>query len=335
MQFTKMETHVYFHIVNLLILLYQPGSSIFVEKGRNVQLDVPGYEKYKEEIDSFTSLLWRSNKNNVVKHDTRGTVVSPKYNGRVKFSEENLSLLLENIQEGDSGRYSAVLSGYTDIIIAEHLISVQVRVEPPVLTVDSSTNGTCNVTVTCRSQNTTVTSNCNSSTCSPVGVESSGVETSSVSLLSFYVTGGTIICNYSNQVSWANDTKKMCVSGLPLIKEHYLLIFAIYAPVILLLSLLFILILWIYFYCQKRNKTRKTDIVNTDYATVEGAFNGGAGGGQVILSSGPESSTIYSEVQPVNSPIMQGDPHVSMEQPLTHKPPESIYAMVERNPSKK
>ncbi|KAJ8011539.1 hypothetical protein DPEC_G00059280 [Dallia pectoralis] len=133
-----------------------------------------------------------------------------QYNGRITFSEENLSMLLTNIQEGDSGIYTAVVGGDKDTIIAEHLIIVRVRVEPPVLTADSSSiDGSCNVTVTCRSQKTTVTSSCNSSTCSPVGVESSGVETSSVSLLSVYVTEGTIISNHSNQVSWANDTKNI------------------------------------------------------------------------------------------------------------------------------
>lgn len=92
------------------------------------------------------------------------------------------------------------------------------RVEPPVVTVDSvcSRNGTCNVIVTCRGQNTSVTSSCNSSTCSQVGGESRGAETSTVPLLSVYVAGGFIICNHSNQVSWANDTKEiegMCISN--------------------------------------------------------------------------------------------------------------------------
>ncbi|KAJ8011530.1 hypothetical protein DPEC_G00059190 [Dallia pectoralis] len=300
-----METLMYFHCFSLL-LLHQPVSSIFVEKGRNVQLDVPEYKKNKEEIDSFTSLFWKFNKTNVVKHDTRGTQVSTKYKGRVKF---------------------------------KHLISVQVRVEPPVLTVDSSTNGTCNVKVTCRSQNTTVTSSCNSSTCSPVEEMSSEVETSSVSLLSVYMTEGTIICNHSNQVSWSNHTKKMesiCVpelNGKPDPSTLGKSLTVILVPIIL--GILLIVCIIIYFYRRNHNKSRKGDIVNTDYATVEGPFNGGAGGGQVILSSGPESPTIYSMVQPVNSPIMQRDPHVSMGRPLTHKPPESIYAVVERNPGKK
>ncbi|XP_042185004.1 uncharacterized protein LOC121847510 isoform X3 [Oncorhynchus tshawytscha] len=85
------------------------------------------------------------------------------------------------------------------------------RVEPPVLTLDSNStiNGNCNVTVTCRGQKTSVTSSCNSSTCSQVGGESRGAETSTVPLLSVYVAGGSIICNHSNQVSWANDTKEI------------------------------------------------------------------------------------------------------------------------------
>ncbi|XP_034147475.1 uncharacterized protein LOC117592788 [Esox lucius] len=209
------------------------------------------------------------------------------------------------------------------------------RVEPPVLTVDSSTNGTCNVTVTCRGQNTTVTSICNSSTCSQVGGGSSGAETSTVSLLSIYVAGDSIICNHSNQVSWANDNKEIaliCLSvhpGPELKWEKYLLITAIPATIILPI----IIILIIYFLCRKRNKSGKRDIVNTDYASVGASVNGGAGGGkQVNQFSGPESPTIYSLVQRVDSPTMQGDPPV--EQPMTHKPPESIYAMVEKHSSR-
>uniref|UniRef100_A0AAZ3RL89 Uncharacterized protein n=1 Tax=Oncorhynchus tshawytscha TaxID=74940 RepID=A0AAZ3RL89_ONCTS len=128
--------------------------------------------------------------------DTLSVRVSPRYNNRVEFYKGNFSLLLKNIQEGDSGPYTAVVSE---------------RVEPPVLTLDSNStiNGNCNVTVTCRGQKTSVTSSCNSSTCSQVGGESRGAETSTVPLLSVYVAGGSIICNHSNQVSWANDTKEI------------------------------------------------------------------------------------------------------------------------------
>ncbi|KAJ8011531.1 hypothetical protein DPEC_G00059200 [Dallia pectoralis] len=262
-----METLMYFCIFILLTLFHQAVSSIFVEKGRDVQLDVPEYEIYKEEIASLSTLYWTFNSTNVVIHDTRGTQVSTKYKGRVKFSKENLSLLLKNIQEGDSGRYSAVLSGEIDITIAEHLISVQVRVEPPVLTVDSSTDGTCNVT--CKSQKTTVTSSCNN-ICSQVGVEVNWVETSSASLLSVYVTEGTIICNHSNQVSWSNHTKRIesiCVpelNGKPDPPTNGKSLTVILVPIIL--AILVIVGIITFFFLRNRNRSVLT---NQEYSYRE------------------------------------------------------------------
>ncbi|CAB1326723.1 unnamed protein product [Coregonus sp. 'balchen'] len=117
------------------------------------------------------------------------------FEGRAEISEGNFSLLLKNLQEGDSGCYTAVVSGVKETNVATYMLVVQERVESPVLTVESvcSTNVTCNATVSCRGQNTAVTSICNNSTCSQVGGESRGAETSSVPLLSVYVAGGSII----------------------------------------------------------------------------------------------------------------------------------------------
>uniref|UniRef100_A0A3P9A063 Immunoglobulin subtype domain-containing protein n=1 Tax=Esox lucius TaxID=8010 RepID=A0A3P9A063_ESOLU len=288
----KKKIVLLFILIKMIIMELATVSSLFVEKGQKVQLDVPGYAECKEKIDSKALFFWEFNPVGiVVTYSTLNTVVFPKYKGRVNFSEGNLSLLLENVQEGDSGSYTAfILSGYMLVCLltlSGYLFSG--RVEPPVLTVDSSTNGTCNVTVTCRGQNTTVTSICNSSTCSQVGGGSSGAETSTVSLLSIYVAGDSIICNHSNQVSWANDNKEIALICL---SDAALVCFSLLNVCICL-------------------------------CLLQASVNGGAGGGkQVNQFSGPESPTIYSLVQRVDSPTMQGDPPV--EQPMTHKPPETI-----------
>ena len=84
------------------------------------------------------------------------------------------------------------------------------QVDPPVLTVacNTSTADSGNMTVTCRTLNTSVSSTCNTTTCSQVGGDRGGVMTSTAPLL-IYVSGGSIFCNHSNQVSWAEDTKEI------------------------------------------------------------------------------------------------------------------------------
>ncbi|XP_042185008.1 SLAM family member 5 isoform X4 [Oncorhynchus tshawytscha] len=183
-------------------------SSVFVLKGQDICLDVQENVQLRE-LEVFK---WSFGSANILRcTDTLSVRVSPRYNNRVEFYKGNFSLLLKNIQEGDSGPYTAVVSGDKEKTIIVHQLVLQERVEPPVLTLDSNStiNGNCNVTVTCRGQKTSVTSSCNSSTCSQVGGESRGAETSTVPLLSVYVAGGSIICNHSNQVSWANDTKEI------------------------------------------------------------------------------------------------------------------------------
>ncbi|XP_071217089.1 SLAM family member 9-like [Salvelinus alpinus] len=199
-----------FPIAILLTLLHQAEpsaeTSVFVLKGQDVHLDVQTHVT----LQDVDVLFWKFNTSaNVVKYPPK--VTFDRYKGRAEFSVGDFSLLLKNLQEGDSGLYDAALFGNNNRNVAKYLIKVQERVEPPVLTVnsDSTINGTCNMTVTCRGQNTSVTSSCNNSTCSQVGGESRGAETSTVPLLSVYVAGGSIICNHSNQVSWANDTKEI------------------------------------------------------------------------------------------------------------------------------
>uniref|UniRef100_A0A8C7J5W6 Immunoglobulin V-set domain-containing protein n=1 Tax=Oncorhynchus kisutch TaxID=8019 RepID=A0A8C7J5W6_ONCKI len=200
--------HFTFLILSKPDILFLKGpsaeTSVFVLKGQDVRLNVQTNVQLKD-VDV---IFWKFNRSdNVVMYPRK--VTFERYRGRAELIVGDFSLLLKNLQEEDSGLYDAVVSGINDRNVFVYLFSE--KVEPPVLTVNSvsSINGTCNVTVTCRGQNTSVTSSCNSSTCSQVGGESRGAETSTVPLLSVYVAGGSIICNHCNQVSWANDTKEI------------------------------------------------------------------------------------------------------------------------------
>ncbi|XP_045062040.1 uncharacterized protein LOC123481585 [Coregonus clupeaformis] len=295
---------VRFTIAILLTLVHQTeSSSVFVLKGQDVRLDVQGSVQLKKDFDL---LFWKFKTSvNVVKYPPKVAFLG--YEGRAELSEGNFSLLLKNLQEGDSGPYEAVVSDIKDYTVAKYIIEVQERVEPPVLTVDpvSTKSDPCNATVTCRGQNTSVTSICNNSTCSQVGGESRGAETSTVPLLSVYVAGGSIICNHSNQVSWANDTKEIetiCVSKSA---DHN------YSVTVVIIIIIFIIIFTLVgcalFYWRKPNKGGKREIKNTDYATVGTPDNSQAGGEeQVSPGEGLASLTIYSEA---------GDPHL---QPVNH-----------------
>uniref|UniRef100_A0A674CTG0 Immunoglobulin V-set domain-containing protein n=1 Tax=Salmo trutta TaxID=8032 RepID=A0A674CTG0_SALTR len=199
----------------LFISVSSSGTPVFVAKGQDVRLDVQGYMTVKENLKRLNRFQWRFNtSDNVVTYTHEiETQVTPKYQGRAEFFEGNFSLLLKNLKEGDSGlTVIRIIRLIQSVKLTMSVYLFLERVEPPVLTVDSVSyiNATCNMTVTCRGQKTSVvTSSCNNSTCSHVGGESRGAETSPVPLLSVYVAGGSIICNHSNQVSWASDTKEI------------------------------------------------------------------------------------------------------------------------------
>ncbi|XP_071217095.1 uncharacterized protein [Salvelinus alpinus] len=113
-----------FPIAILLTLLHQTEpsaeTSVFVLKGQDVHLDVQTNVQLKKDY----VLYWKFNRSdNIVKYPPK--VTFEVYKGRAEFSEGDLSLLLKNLQEGDSGLYDAVVSGNKDRKVAAYLIEVQ------------------------------------------------------------------------------------------------------------------------------------------------------------------------------------------------------------------
>ncbi|KAM4605213.1 uncharacterized protein ACJ7VT_017484 [Polymixia lowei] len=205
-----------FLVLVLLIFKESTGSSgvrrVFVLKGEDVRLEVQKPVQLKEGTDDFT---WKFNRTkNLLKYSLQSKVPSSVYKDRVEFSEENHSLLLKNLQEADSGLYHAVVNGEEEDFVANYSVIVQERVSPAVLTVTSvyfsSLTESCNLTVTCRGQDSSINSmfRCDTRTCTQEGGERSEVMTSTVPLY-VYLWNGSIICNHSNQVSWSKNMREI------------------------------------------------------------------------------------------------------------------------------
>ncbi|XP_071348556.1 CD48 antigen-like isoform X2 [Trachinotus anak] len=215
--FYRMDLIVLPFAISLLFSQATQGSSavtpVFVQKGNDLLLEI----MEADVPEDFSFLLWTFNKKDVLVTFSPGKEprVSNLYSGRVEASVKNFSVKLKNLQESDSGVYSARVIGDQEQILSEYKVTVQDPVSPVELTVNSVSNSSdsCNLTVTCSTQdshhiNINSTFTCDTKTCSQEGGERSKV-TSSGASLRVYLVNGSIICNHSNQVSWEKDMKKI------------------------------------------------------------------------------------------------------------------------------
>ncbi|XP_023280306.1 CD48 antigen-like [Seriola lalandi dorsalis] len=202
-------------ILGLLVCIEAPGSSavtpVFVQKGKDLLLEV----MEPDVPENFSLLSWRFNGKDVLVRflPSKEPIVSNVvYTGRVEASVKNFSVKLKNLQEADSGVYTArVIGTEEEQKLAGYNVTVQDPVSPVAMTVDSvsSSSDSCSLTVTCStqdSQHINSTFTCDTNTCSQEGGERSKV-TSSGASLNVYLLNDLIICNHSNHVSWTNDSK--------------------------------------------------------------------------------------------------------------------------------
>ncbi|XP_032363791.1 uncharacterized protein LOC116677345 isoform X2 [Etheostoma spectabile] len=197
-----------FVILGLLVCIeaQEPRAEtpVFVKKGEDVFLNVT-----IANVTDADLVIWKFNKTvNLVRFAAGANpTVYNGYSGRIEVLEK-YSVKLKNLQEADSGVYTAVLSGSEDKQITGYKITVQVS--PVILSVDSVSSSSvwCNLTVSCRAQDSHINSTfrCDTHTCSQEGGERQQV-TPSASALHVYLSNGSIICNHSNQVSWTKGMK--------------------------------------------------------------------------------------------------------------------------------
>uniref|UniRef100_A0A4W6BMV3 Immunoglobulin domain-containing protein n=1 Tax=Lates calcarifer TaxID=8187 RepID=A0A4W6BMV3_LATCA len=203
-----------FVILGLLVYTEAPGSSaltpVFVQKGKDVLLEAMVADVPK----TFIVFQWRFNKSIALVSFSPGgeLTVSEAYTRRVESIGKTYSVKLKNLQDSDSGVYTArVIKTQGEQTVAEYNVTVQDPVAPVELTVNSVSNSSdsCNLTVTCSTQDShhiSSTLRCDNQTCSQEGGERSKVTTSGV-FLHVYLVNDSIICNYSNQVSWTSSAK--------------------------------------------------------------------------------------------------------------------------------
>ncbi|XP_062377889.1 SLAM family member 6-like [Sardina pilchardus] len=130
------------------------------------------------------------------------------YRGRVEFNCTTFSLELKNLQKTDCGLYRGEINAEGRKTVVEYRLSVYEQVSAPVLAVEPvlSSGDLCNMTVTCTAGDLSLTSTCNSSTCTQKELTGS-------SSLAIFIRDGVIICSHSNSVSRSQatvDFEKVC-----------------------------------------------------------------------------------------------------------------------------
>ncbi|KAI4809253.1 hypothetical protein KUCAC02_018159 [Chaenocephalus aceratus] len=244
------------------------GTPVFVLKGEDLHLNVTKAVV----LGDFDLFFWKCNESSIVRFNSKDKKVSANYTGRVEFPGNNYSVKLKNLQEADSGVYSAEVTKESIEEVAKYNVKVQDRASPVNLTVVNSSvsenSSSCSFTATCSSQDSHINStfSCDTGTCSQEGGErSEGIPDT---FLQVHQSNGLIICNHSNHVSWTNDTKiikDVCPKHFdPPPQNIGRIILGVFFPILILA------ITGVVLWCLRTRSTRKRGIVeNTVYDTAQ------------------------------------------------------------------
>ncbi|XP_037313569.2 uncharacterized protein LOC119207036 [Pungitius pungitius] len=292
-------------VVSLLTLCEAQGTietPVFVLKGRDLLLKL-----HADPPEKFIFVDWKINKTvALVRFRPSGEPnVLHNVSGGLEFPER-FSVTLKNLQEADSGVYSAAaLTFKGNKPLAEYKVTVQGPVSPVELTVDrvdSNSSESCDLHVTCRTHNSHINSTfrCVDQNCSQERGERPEVTTSGASL-QVYLLKSTIICNHSNQVHWTKDfntAEHLCSSNtappFPLV----------WVTAIILTPVVVVALIVLLCYRRKRIISDSRQIFNTVYEDP-----------QEVASAPPLNQNSTYSVVGLNAQSTQ---------------PESIYATVKK-----
>uniref|UniRef100_A0A3Q3E1P6 Immunoglobulin subtype domain-containing protein n=1 Tax=Labrus bergylta TaxID=56723 RepID=A0A3Q3E1P6_9LABR len=183
----------------IFISLLSAVTPVFVQTGTDLLLEVQEPVVLKEGED----FIWKVNGSiNVVKFRGIEHSIPESFKSRAEFSAQNHSLLLKNVQKGDSGVHRALVSGDKDITVITLALLPADPVSGVKLTVKLCSSDSTKVTVICSTEDSLISSTftCDTQTCSHEGGERAEIITPGASL-DVYLENGSAICNHSNQVS--------------------------------------------------------------------------------------------------------------------------------------
>ncbi|XP_043074776.1 natural killer cell receptor 2B4-like [Puntigrus tetrazona] len=316
---------MFFMTVLISSTVSRSGDHVFVQTGDSVTLDIKN-----KPLLNFRRLLWvKDQSENIIRCvNESGDLKFNNYKDRVDFNNKTLSVTLKNMQKTDSGLYTATAIGERTTSVAEHNVLVIDPVDSPVLKGNFTmiSVNVCVVNVSCSGPDQTIRHSYHSNDCTQEEVTSSGVQT-----LALYCRKNRVVCNYSNPVSWKNQTIEINQLCTPYEKEHPE---ENNSPLFLWLSVIagvFVLVFTavsVFYCCYKKRKKGPQQNEQTVYAQVQ-PMN------QVqrpleMLEKSANLQTVYGftgeHKQTHNASQMPS--HQTQEQVQTEKRPSTTYSTV-------
>uniref|UniRef100_A0A8B9HZN0 Immunoglobulin subtype domain-containing protein n=1 Tax=Astyanax mexicanus TaxID=7994 RepID=A0A8B9HZN0_ASTMX len=187
-------------ILNRFGSFKSPKIDVFRAVGDSVQLEMQNPRAETRDL----SWIFNGSKN-VLDYIKKNNDIdlSPNYRDRVEFNNETYSLTLKNLQKNDSGLYEVIIFLRFSRYIKRFTLSVFDPVKSPLLTFQQNPDS-CNVTLTCRGHDLSISSSCYNTTCEEKEVTSPGGVALSLSVLD-----SSIVCNHSNPISWKKTTVEL------------------------------------------------------------------------------------------------------------------------------